>query len=220
MHDDSWNRTQTRPQPSGSTWMRCTRLLVLGTLLSMSACRTATPQAAALSDSAVVLDLPLVRQDELYACGLASITALCRYWGTAIPDEERAQLAITAASEHGLSGGELRSVLLRLGFDAFLFQGSLDRASTGLYGHIDAGRPPLVMLSPDGDAHHYCLVLGYDEPRANVILLDPMKGQVLIPVVAFERNWKRCERFTLLATLPATSRDVARGAQAPAGPRP
>jgi hypothetical protein len=55
------------------------------------------------------------------------------------------------------------------------------------------------MVSADGTGHHYELLLGYDEPRANLILLDPMKGEILVPIVVFERNWERCQRFTLLA---------------------
>ena len=189
-------------------------LALLGSILA-PACRTTPSACGPLSQDAVVLDLPLVRQDELYACGLASITALCAYWGIEVPAEEGARLAVIAASEHGLSGAELRSTLVHLGLDAFLFSGSLDRTATGLYAHIDAGRPPLVMLSPDGDAHHYSLVLGYDEPLANVILLDPVKGRVLLPVPAFERNWARCERFTLLAALRSSEPGVASGVSGP-----
>ncbi len=55
------------------------------------------------------------------------------------------------------------------------------------------------MLSADGTAHHYSLVLGYDEPRGNLVLLDPMKGEILVPRSVFERNWERCQGFTLLA---------------------
>jgi len=45
-----------------------------------------------LSECAVRLDLPLVKQDALYDCGLASISALCQYWGVEIPPEESAAL--------------------------------------------------------------------------------------------------------------------------------
>ena len=174
--------------------------LAFGVLCFIGAgCRTAAIPQAPLSESAVRLDLPLVRQDALYDCGLASISALCQYWGTEIPAEERVTLARTAADNAGLSGSELRAALERFGLEVYLFQGSLDRTPTGVYGQIDAGRPPLVMLSADGVGHHYELVLGYDEPRGNLILLDPMKGEILVPVTVFERNWVRCQRFTLLA---------------------
>jgi ABC-type bacteriocin/lantibiotic exporter with double-glycine peptidase domain len=162
-------------------------------------CRTVTSPQAPLSESAVRLDLPLVRQDALYDCGLASISALCQYWGVAIPAEERVALARTAADNAGLSGDELRTALEQLGLEVYLFRGGLDRSPTGLYGQVDAGRPPLVMLSADGAAHHYGLVLGYDEPRGNLIVLDPMKGEILVSAAVFDRNWARCQRFTLLA---------------------
>lgn len=145
------------------------------------------------------LDLPLVRQDALYDCGLASLSALCAYWGVELSAERRAELAATAEREEGLSGDEIRATLLDLGLEVYLFSGSLDRATTGLYSHVDAGRPPLVMLSPDGRNRHYGLVLGYDETRGALILLDPSKGEVLAANATFERNWARCDRFTLLA---------------------
>ena len=176
------------------------RALAVCVMLSIDAsCRTATTRWAPLSESAVRLDLPLVRQDALYDCGLASISALCQYWGTEIPAGERAALARAAAENSGLSGSELRTALAGLGLEVYLFEGSLDRAPTGVYGQLDAGRPLLVMLSADGTGHHYGLVLGYDEPRGNVIVLDPMKGEILVPAPVFDRNWARCRRFTLLA---------------------
>jgi len=185
---------------AGRALKACARVLALGVLLLAGAgCRTAAIPSASLSESAVRLDLPLVRQDALYDCGLASISALCQYWGIEIAAEERAALARTAAENAGLSGSELRTALERFGLEVFLFQGSLDRTPTGVYTQIDAARPPLVMLSADGAGHHYGLVLGYDEPRGNLILLDPMKGEILVPVPVFDRNWARCQRFTLLA---------------------
>lgn len=177
-----------------------TLAIALGVLMFAGAgCRTTTIPQAPLSESAVQLDLPLVRQDALYDCGLASISALCQYWGIEIPAQQRLALARTAAENEGLAGSELRTTLEQLGLEVYLFHGGLDRTPTGLYGQVDAGRPPLVMLSADGEGHHYGLVLGYDEPRGNLILLDPMKGEILVPVPVFDRNWARCQRFTLLA---------------------
>lgn len=169
-----------------------------GALLAAS-CGASTVRPELLSDQAVTLDLPLVEQDALHECGLAALTALCEYWGVAIPPEEAASLARTADECEGLSGGELRAALERVGMEAFLFKGSLDHSTTGLYHHVDEGRPALVMVARGDEARHYLLVLGYDEPRHNLLLLDPARGQVLAPVETFERDWARCERFTLLA---------------------
>jgi hypothetical protein len=210
------NRNAVRPMRDDDLSRRTTfaiealvGALVVGFLvLGAASCRTTPMTRAPLSESAVRLDLPLIRQDALYDCGLASLSALCAYWGVEIPAEERALLAWTAAENSGLSGDEVRGALERLGLEVYLFEGSLDRATTGVYGQVDAGRPPMVMLSDDGELRHYELVLGYDEPRGHLILLDPMRGEVLVPVDVFEREWNRCRRFTLLAVRDAEARAV------------
>jgi ABC-type bacteriocin/lantibiotic exporter with double-glycine peptidase domain len=174
---------------------------LLAFALSLSSCRSARIEPPPLvSESAVVLDIPLVRQDDLYNCGLAAISALCQYWDVAIPPEQSALLSKRAEDEKGLSGSELRGALEADGMEVFLFSGTLDHSETGLYRHVDAGRPLLVMVSPDGKGHHYCLVLGYDEPRKNLVLLDPARGEVLRSEPVFQRAWEDCKRFTLLAT--------------------
>ena len=147
------------------------------------------------------------------------MSALTQYWGVEIPAEERASLARTAAEERGLSGRDLRTTLEGLGFDVYLFRGGLDRGPTGVFTAIDAGRPLLVMISPDGKTHHYCLVLGYDAPRYTLILLDPRRGETLVPVDVFDREWARCERFTLLACpRPAGESGQLADARVPAKP--
>src|SRR5262245_63887448 len=173
--------------------MRGSRLGVLALLLALAACRTPSSETPMLSESAVTLDLPLVRQDDLHECGLSAISALVQYWNLEIPPELRARLAQQAAQEDGLTGGELRQALESVGLETFLFRGTLDRSETGLYRHVDAGRPLIVMLGAGGDSHHYCLVLGYDEPRATIALLDPARGEALRRVETFEAAWKRCE---------------------------
>ncbi len=180
--------------------------------LVSTGCSSAPSRSGPLSEDAVRLDLPLVRQDALYDCGLASLSALCAYWGVELSAEKRAELAETAELEAGLSGDEIRATLLDLGLDVYLFSGSLDRAVTGLYSHVDAGRPPLVMLSSDARNQHYGLVLGYDETNGALIVLDPSRGEVLTSTAAFERDWARCGNFTLLACRPASAH-VANNAQ-------
>ena len=193
------------PIPSARTTAPAPRagafVIALLVVLAAAGCR-AQPRVVRpdqLSIEAVTLDLPLVEQDALHDCGLASISALCQYWSVEIPASQREAMARSAEENEGLSGRELCDALDRLGMEAFLFEGTLDRDATGLYRHLDQGRPPLVMISPEADRHHYCLVLGYDEPRGNLILLDPVEGQVLIPVAEFDREWVECRRFTLLA---------------------
>jgi len=173
------------------------RTLALLLVLTLApACRTRPPL---LSSEAVVLELPLVKQDELWECGLVAITALAGYYGVELAPGQRSELAATAVEQEGLSGAELRAALEAAGFQVFIYPGTLDGGPTGLRPQVDAGRPPLVMVSEDGELHHYCLVLGYDPPAGHVVLLDPRRGRVLLPEEIFERSWARSNHFTLLA---------------------
>jgi ABC-type bacteriocin/lantibiotic exporter with double-glycine peptidase domain len=202
-----------RPSASlSSAGMRRSRIGIFALLLPLVACRsTDTP---ILSDDAVTLDLPLVKQDELHECGLSAISALAQYWQLEISPELRARLAQQAAEEEGLTGGELRSALESIGMETFLFHGTLDRAETGLYRHVDAGRPLLVMFSIGEEKNHYGLFLGYDEPRKTVVLLDPARGEVVRRIEVFERSWNDCNQFTLLA-VPKSQEEAL-----PTGPGP
>jgi ABC-type bacteriocin/lantibiotic exporter with double-glycine peptidase domain len=177
-------------------------------------CASQTLKPELMSPQAVVLDLPVMHQDELYECGLVSITALCQYYHIEMPAEQRAELVRTAHDEHGLSGDELRAALQKLGMEVFIFPGTLDHSETGLYHHADEGRPLLVMRSKNGKTNHYCLLLGYDEPLGNLFLLDPVLGRISTPIQAFDIDWERVDRFTLLALPAATATPVI------AAPRP
>lgn len=174
---------------------------------AVAACQAGPLRPALVSEHAVILGLPLVQQDALYECGLVSISALCGYHRVALPADEREQLVRMAAEREGLSGAELREVLEPLGLEVHVFPGTLDRSPTGLYHHIDAGRPLLVMTLERWGAPHYSLVCGYDETLGHVYLLDPRRGAVMWPTAAFERIWERAERFTLLA-VPAGAGDA------------
>lgn len=174
-------------------------LLSLG---AISGCRQLELQSVQASPDAVLLAVPMIAQDELYECGLASVAALCAYHGVEVPAEERAALVRLAGEERGLSGGELRAALERLGLEVFLFPGTLDHQVSGLYHHVDRGRPLLVMISAGGDEHHYCLFTGYDPQHGNVYLLDPRRGRLVLPHDAFAASWARSGNFTLLCAPP------------------
>ncbi len=172
-------------------------LLGLALVVALGACRT--PQAPLLSPKAVVLDLPLVKQDELYQCGLASISALAEYWRKPLPSKLRAELAQRAIDERGLTGAELSAALDQLGLESFIFEGRLDRSNVGLFHHVDLARPLIVMTAPESGEHHHVLFLGYDPEQNLVVLLDPVRGRVLQSKEVFERTWTAAQHFTLLA---------------------
>ncbi|HTE06845.1 MAG TPA: hypothetical protein VK824_11650, partial [Planctomycetota bacterium] len=57
------------------------------------------------------------------------------------------------------------------------------------------------------DVNHYSLLIGHDPERANVVLLDPRRGRVLLPDETFQHLWGAVRHFTLLAVpaMPAPS---------------
>ncbi len=175
--------------------------LVIAFVMSSFAagCHTVEPARPALSVHAVRLELPLERQTGPDDCGVATLVALCRHWGVEIDDAARASYAEHATANGGPSGAEMCAALRERELEAFLYCGALDRSSLGLYPQIDAGRPVVVMLQRLDATRHYVLVIGYDEPSANLIVLDSQRGEILVPVVLFERDWSACAYFTLLA---------------------
>lgn len=184
------------------------RLAFLALVALAPACRGLAVRPTEVSDQAVLLTVPMVPQDDLYECGLASISALCQYHGLVIGEAERAELVALANEREGLSGAEIRSALERTGLEVFLFPGTLDHAASGVYHHMDQGRPLLVMISVEEGKHHYCLLTGYDPTHGNVFLSDPRRGNLVLPAEAFETLWARSGRFTLLtAPRPAVQED-------------
>ena len=177
-----------------------------GSLLAISASCGAlarTPNPLPVTEDTVLLTVPVVPQSELHECGLATLATLCGYYGTPIPPGERTRL-IELASEHkGLSGGELRSALQGMGMEAYLFRGTLDHGETGLYRHVDLGRPLLIMISADGKDAHYCLFTGYDPSTGAIYLYDPARGHLCIEGSKFKPLWENASYFTLL-TVPQT----------------
>jgi len=159
-----------------------------------------------VSPEAVVVDVPVVRQDELHECGLATMAALLAYHSVPFPEEERARLAELARRGEGLSGAELRDGLRRLGLEAFLYHGTLDRETGGVLGCVDASTPPVVLLgSGEEGEFHYTLFTGY-EPGAEVVyVFDPVRGHVRMARDEFLTRWAESGGFTLLA-FPAQTR--------------
>ena len=191
------------------------RRLAMSLLAVVAAgCASSAPRPQMLSASATVLPTPLVEQDDPHECGLAALTSLCDYYRVTIPEAQRQELSRLSEQEHGLSGAELRTALQGLGFEAYVFEGTFDRGATGVLGHIEKGRPLLVMLNHDGD-NHYDLLIGHDPERANVVLLDPSRGPVLLPDATFQSLWGAVRHFTLLAVPAAPAQSGVAGHNSP-----
>lgn len=160
-----------------------------------------------LSPAGIELPAPFVEQDELHACGLSAVSALCAYHGIRLPETVRLELARLSRENLGLSAGELRDALEDVGFEVFLFPGTTGGGPTGLPHHIGAGRPVLVLLQEDGSAH-YVLVTGHDPQDGRMVLLDPSRGRVVVGLTDFERQWDASQRLALLAVPHRGARSV------------
>ncbi len=173
-------------------------IALLSLVVLLAGCGIAPYQPGDLSSEAVVLEVPPLRQDDWYDCGLAAISALCAYHHVEIPDRQRTELALLASSEKGLSGDELRTALERNGMEVYLYEGQLQGGPTGLKENVQARRPVLVMLELWG-RNHYGLVVGIEPDASTLVMLDPRLGLVVMDAADFERRWAPTRHFALLA---------------------
>ena len=153
-----------------------------------------------LSDQAVLLDLPLVRQTSPNLCGEVALEMLTRYYNVLLTDQQEARLKKEANQKAGIPGSSLKEVLEKQGYFVAVFSGTLDRKVSGLYRHLDLRRPLIVMIQGDGpDRNHYVLAVGYDEDTNAIVLLDPVRGEMVMPLINFRKVWKKVDNFTILA---------------------
>jgi ABC-type bacteriocin/lantibiotic exporter with double-glycine peptidase domain len=155
---------------------------------------------AKLSDKAVVLNVPVVMQDDVYDCGVAAVSMLLAYYGHPSDKAKAAPLREKAARDEGLSGGDLEDYLKAEGLDTALFAGELSRGLRGLYYHLDRGRPLIVAMNVSDAGNHFVLVTGYDEPNDWILIQDPQRGALVCVSGQFDYAWKRGSYFTMLAT--------------------
>jgi predicted double-glycine peptidase len=178
-------------------YVRLALLLVLP-LVSFSC---ATPNGMkTLSGQAVLLDLPVVRQTSANLCGEVALEMLTRYYNVPLTAEQETRLKKEADQEKGITGKTLKGVLEEQGYFVAVFPGTLDRKVSGLYHHLDLKRPLIVMIQGDGpDRNHYVLAVGYDEGTDAIVLLDPVRGEIAMPLINFRKVWKKVDNFTMLA---------------------
>ena len=173
-------------------------LLLSLSLLSLS-CAT-TSGMKTLSDQAVLLDLPVVRQTAPNLCGEVALEMLTRYYNVLLTPDQEARLKKEANQEKGIPGSTLKQVLEAQGYFVAVFSGTLDRKVSGLYRHLDLKRPLIVMIEGNGpDKNHYVLAVGYDEGTNTIVLLDPVRGELAMPLINFKKVWDKVDDFTMLA---------------------
>ncbi len=176
------------------------RTVLLLSLAFLSPGCSTGPSLRTLSGQAVLLDLPVVRQTSPNLCGEVALEMLTRYYGVLLTAGQESRLIKEAKEEKGIPGSTLKKVLEEQGYFVAVFSGTLDRKVSGLYRHLDLRRPLLVMIEGAGpDKNHYVLAVGYDEGTDAIVLLDPVRGEIAMPLVNFRKVWEPVKNFTLLA---------------------
>lgn len=158
------------------------------------------PEKVEFSDKAVILAVPLVLQDDRYDCGVSALSMLMAYYSRPCDPEKSKSMREKAQREEGLTGGELEDYLKSEGMHTALFEGKLNNEITGVYYHLDRGRPLVIALHVSGKDNHFVLVSGYDPDNGWILLQDPQRGALVYSTVQFEHAWRGAHNFTLLAT--------------------
>lgn len=181
-------------------------LLVIG----LAGCSAAPPSGGelrpALSEDALLLDVPAVAAGAPGECGLACLGALLRYHGLELDDDARARFPRAAATNLSITAGELRAYLRGRGLRAHLVRGTLDSAApAGLLSLVARSLPVIVELRLESGVHHYVLVCGFDLARRWVLVMDPSRGVSAVAFADFERYWRGGENLMLVAAPPVAA---------------
>jgi ABC-type bacteriocin/lantibiotic exporter with double-glycine peptidase domain len=159
--------------------------------------------AAELSPSAVILEVPEVRQQDRSDCGVAALAALLRYHGRELDAEALRRFRPEAIEPAGARAGDLRDYLRDRGFFAVLVHGSLDRREpAGLLAMLDRGLPVIAeLVSRDGETrrHHFALVIGYAPEERWIFIMDPDRGAGALSFESFAALWTEAESLLLVA---------------------
>jgi len=97
------------------------RALCFTLVLLPVSCAT-TSGMKTLSDQAVLLDLPVVRQTAPNLCGEVALEMLTRYYNLPLTDEQEARLKKEAEQKEGIPGSTLKEVLEEQGYFTAVFK--------------------------------------------------------------------------------------------------
>lgn len=168
------------------------RFILLASLLvfpSASAAFTKAPAPQQANAAGYVLSgMPLVRQT-YNACGPASIMQVLAYYGIQ-KSLSQVSKATRATERSYMTAQAIVNYAPSVGMEARLYAGgSLQTVRQAI-----VGRLPLIVLqshiTPKGTViPHWRVVVGYDDAREQVYLMDPLLGYILMSYQDFNRVW-------------------------------
>jgi ABC-type bacteriocin/lantibiotic exporter with double-glycine peptidase domain len=142
---------------------------------------------------ASTLAVPFVPQHK-DTCGAAALAMVAAFWGQDLPQEDTAR-ALLQPELHGIAGSRLAELARQRGLEAWTYQGDLAQ----LKDFLAKGRPLIVAWAVGRARYHDVVVVGFDEPRAEVIVNDPARGpNRRLSASSFEKRWAAAGHWTLL----------------------
>lgn len=131
---------------------------------------------------------------------------IMRYWhqnsaAARMPDDAQIIERLSSAEVEGVRASDLARFLQEQGYRIFAFAGN----RRDLEHHLQKGRPLLVGISqPSGTARfHFVVVVGLDSAQDVILVNDPARRKLTkMHLADFERDWKKCGNWTLLALPP------------------
>lgn len=208
------SRTSSSTRTHGTLGVRVA--LVIVSALASSACSVYTGSATTLKPQAlqrepgwVAVDgVPELHQAHELDCGPTALAMVLEYYGGA----DRAQVLAALPADQRVSVADLRQLAKRLGFEAFVVEGSPD----DLVYELKHGRPVIVGVAKptvrDAVAH-YEVVVGMHRESRRVATLDPAVGLRQNSFTGFLSEWQAAGRV-LLVVVPARDEHRAGNARA------
>jgi predicted double-glycine peptidase len=190
---------------SGARPRRPTRLGVVVWAVAVIGCYHGTARTVSLSKVdaepgwTLVRGVRVLRQESERDCGVVALAMVLDRWGVrdASADIRR---EISAKPDRGVAARSLRAFARARGFRAFLISGN----QADLVNEVRASRPVLVGLvqryTGQRALSHYEVVIGINEERGLVLLLDPGHGPREDELASFDREWKDAGRLTLVVS--------------------
>ncbi len=144
--------------------------------------------AAAAPSGYVLQGVPLIRQS-YNACGPASITQVMGYFGVKLDMQQVSRLTRPDEKSY-MSGQAILTFAPLVGMEAKLYAGgNLNTVRAA----IKNGLPIIALQShipePGKVIPHWRVIVGYDDARQAVYLMDPLLGYVGIGYNDFNRVW-------------------------------
>jgi ABC-type bacteriocin/lantibiotic exporter with double-glycine peptidase domain len=180
--------------------------LVVGALACLSGmasgCYRGTARTVSLADIdrqdgwTRVPNVTVIRQESEHECGVAALAMVLDHWG--VPDPAAGLRRSLPTSDHGIQARALREAARERGFHAYIVSGS----QSDLVNEVRARRPVLVGLVQryvgNKALTHYVVVVGVNEARHRVLVLDPGRGPREDDEASFDREWQDAGRLALV----------------------